>query len=223
MKRDIMKEQKEQKIMADIVNHKEGIPLEHYLVRYRELDPYAAAKRTRCRYSETEKAFYIDFLGRTYRITWPDFDISCADDRPDYSPLMETGQAKILMIRFLLEGIFVQGTGKFLAYREVPWGEVYYRQFNGRCMQRLAFSYGNKPDEFRQKMEKLGAHSIEAGEIGYEIDIFQGYSVRFLLWAGDEDFPPSSQILFSDNFAAAFHAEDLVVSAEVVISALKKI
>ena len=34
--------------------------------------------------------------------------------------------------------------------------------------------------------------------------------------------PPSSQILFSDNFPAAFHAEDLVVACDVIIGTMKK-
>mgnify|MGYP000594588565 CR=1 FL=1 len=30
-----------------------------------------------------------------------------------------------------------------------------------------------------------------------------------ILWEGDEEFPPSSQILFSDNFPVSFQAEDM--------------
>ena len=49
------------------------------------------------------------------------------------------------------------------------------------------------------------------------------YFVQFLLWEGDEEFAPSSQILFSDNFPAGFHAEDLVVVCDVLITILKNL
>jgi hypothetical protein len=67
----------------------------------------------------------------------------------------------------------------------------------------------------------MGAAKIQAGDAGYEIEVFPGFFVRFQLWAGDEEFPPSSQILFSDNFAAAFHAEDLVVVCDIIIGTMK--
>ena len=136
---------------------------------------------------------------------------------------MENGvPPKIMAIRFLTRGVYSEGTGKFLTYREVPHGEVYYRQFNGRCMMRLAFSYGNKLQEFKNKMEALGAVNCGHGDAGYEFEFINGHRVQFLLWAGDEEFPPSSQILFSDNFPLSFEAEDLAVVGDIAIGTLKK-
>ena len=34
-------------------------------------------------------------------------------------------------------------------------------------------------------------------------------------WEGDEEFPPSAQILYSDNFQFGFHAEDMVVAGDL--------
>ena len=83
--------------------------------------------------------------------------------------------------------------------------------------------YGFKLDQFARVCEAVGAQAVQAGDKGYEFEIFPGYKVQFLLWAADDEFPPSSQILFSDNFTAAFHAEDLVVVCDVIIGTLKKL
>lgn len=208
---------------AERNNNKELVPLEHYLGIYRTSNPDEISVRTGVPYDRERQVFRLVFLNRTYEISHPDFNICCLDDRYGFSPLIETNPAKILVIRFLLEGAKTEGTGKFLTYREVPWGEVYYRQFHGRCMMRLAFSYGNKLEQFADACEKVGAVKIKAGDMAYQFEVFPGYYVRFLLWAGDEEFPPSSQILFSDNFPAAFHGEDLVVVCDVAIGTLKKI
>lgn len=204
-------------------NNKELVPLEHYLGEFRKADPDEISARTGFAYDGERRVFKVTFLGRDYEISHPEFEITCLDEKYGYSPLLETNPAKILVVRFLLEGASSVSTGKFLTYREVPWGEVYYRQFNGRCMMRLAFSYGNKLDNFRKASETVGAEVVKAGDAGYQFEIFPGYFVQFLLWEGDEEFPPSSQILFSDNFPAAFHAEDLVVVCDVIIGALKKL
>ena len=47
-------------------------------------------------------------------------------------------------------------------------------------------------------------------------------SYRDLPW-GDEEFPPSAQILFSDNFALAFSPEDVAYVVDVILDYMKSI
>lgn len=58
-------------------------------------------------------------------------------------------------------------------------------------------------------MDTLGAAQVHMADKGYELEIFENLYLRFLFWEGDEEFPASSQILFSGNFPAAFDAYDL--------------
>lgn len=203
-------------------DNKERVPFEHYKEEYRKKDPLEISVRTGFPYSEEKKGFTVRFLGKDYFVGFPEFTVERLENDEAWCPLLEMTAAQILVIRFLTHGCRVNGTGKFLTYREVPWGEVYYRQFNGRCMMRLAYSYGSRIDAFRSALERLGAKEIKAGDAGYEIELFDGFFIRFQIWGGDEEFPPSSQILFGDNFPAAFHAEDLVVACDVIIGTMKK-
>ncbi len=213
----------------EIINHKELVPFEHYLDTYRNTDPLMMSERTGFPYHSDDAAdarkgwFDITYLHRPYEVTWPDFQVRCCDGLQEYSPLEETNQSKILVIRFLLEGAAVKGSGKYLTYREVPWGEVYYRQFSGRCLSRLAFTYGNRLSDYKLRMQRMGAYPVAQSDAGFEYEIFPDFKVQFLLWEGDDEFPPSAQILFSDNFTAAFHPEDLVVVSEIMIGALKRV
>lgn len=198
------------------------VPFEHYLEEYAKKDPKAISSRTGFPYSEEKGVFTLLFLGKEYEISYPEFQVRRTQEDDQWCPLLEMAKAKTLVIRFLTECCQASGTGKFLTYREVPWGELYYRQFNGRCMMRLAFSYGNRLEEFVRVMEKMNADKIKAGDEGYQIELFPGFYIRFQLWGGDEEFPPSSQILFSDNFPASFHAEDLVVACDVILGTMKQ-
>lgn len=202
-------------------DNKERVPFEHYKEEYVKKDPAEISARTGFLFSEEKQCFTVKFLGKDYEIGFPEFTVTRVQEDDDWCPLVEMAAAQILVIRYLIEGCQATGTGKFLTYREVPWGEVYYRQFNGRCMMRLAFSYGSRIDAFCNALEKMGAEKIKAGDAGYEIQVFEGFFIRFQIWGGDEEFPPSSQILFSDNFPAAFHAEDLVVACDVILGTMK--
>ena len=45
--------------------------------------------------------------------------------------------------------------------------------------------------------------------------------MQILVWEGDDEFPPNAQIIYSDNFADGFAAEDRVVAGDILISTIK--
>ena len=200
---------------------KERLPWEHYLSQYQESDPKEIAARLGISYDEEQKYFTLKFLGTVYQISWPDFQVSHEADDMGFYPLVTMTYARTLTIRFLLNGAEASGTGKFKTYREMPWGEVYLRQFDGRCIKRLAFSYGNRIKDFQAIMEHMHCVPVKHGDIAYQLEIFPDYLVQMILWEGDDEFPPSSQILFSDNFPISFQAEDMAVMGDVIIGSLK--
>jgi hypothetical protein len=131
----------------------------------------------------------------------------------------------ILILRYLCEGRYYGETGKRLSYNEVPWGQIYYRNFDGRCLKRLAYGFGNDIPRFRRIIETapgLKAEKLPQGDAGYRIEFLSGLFISLILYAADEEFPPSAQILFDDNFVFAFTAEDLAAVGEVVIDRLKR-
>ena len=206
-------------------DNKERIPFEHYLSEYQKLNPKEAAKRCGVEYDEERQQFHIRLMGYRYLVDFPEFAVHKGDeDEEGAFLLLDMVPAKIIVLRFLLSAQVVKSSGKYLTYREVPWGEVYFRQFEGRCLMRLKFGFGFKLDKFAEGMEKLpGVKKLSLGDVSYEFEFINGLHVRFILWAGDEEFPPSSQILFEDNFPYAYQAEDLAVVGDISITTLKKL
>lgn len=201
---------------------KERVPYEYYLERYQKEDPLAISDRTQIPYDEKAGVFTLRLMGCTYQISWPDYQIKAVPENVIcHYPLENAANARILVLRYFLEGTAAPAFGKFLTYREMPWGEVYFRQFQGRCIFRLAYGFGGKLDQFQSIMERLGGVRIEYGDCGYEFEFMNNLRLRFILWAGDDEFPPSAQILFADNFSAAFHGEDMAVVGDVSIGVLK--
>lgn len=205
-------------------DNKERIPLEHYLEEYQKIDPKEAALRCGLTYDEENQQFHIRLMGYRYLVDFPKFAVHKErEEEEGVFLLLDAVPAKIIVLRFLIFGQLVKSSGKYLTYREIPWGEVYFRQFEGRCLTRLKFSFGSKLPAFEAAMEKLHAKKINMGDAAYEFEFINGLHVRFILWAGDEEFPPSSQILFEDNFPYAYQAEDLAVVGDLSITTLKKL
>ncbi|MCQ2553923.1 MAG: DUF3786 domain-containing protein, partial [Clostridia bacterium] len=77
-----------------------------------------------------------------------------------------------------------------------------------------------KKELFVEAAKLLGGKTVNHSDAGLEFNFIGDYNIIFLLWGADEEFPPSAQIEFSDNFAAGFSAEDNVVVAELLITAI---
>jgi len=194
-------------------NNKEALPLEYYLAKYREGG--AEEMAARCALPFQEGRFTLRLLGDEFTVSHPDFTVQ--------GPREATNPERILFLRYLLDGRYAPPSGKFLTYREFPWGEVYLRQFTGRCIQRFAFTYGRKPEVLRAVMAHLPARPIQRGDVGYELTLLEGLDMQFILWLGDEEFPPNAQILFSDNFRWAFTAEDMANIGDIAMGRMKAI
>lgn len=201
---------------------KERIPYEHYLELYQKGDPEEISQRTGIPYDSDKQVFTLHLMGVTYQVKHPEYEVvHLPEERIGYYPLETAVNARILILRYLVEGQASLSAGKFITYREAPWGSVYLKQFDGRCIKRLAYGFGNKTEKFKNAMEKIGAVPLSHGDISYEFEFLDGYRLQMILWEGDDEFPPSSQILFSDNFPIAFQAEDMAVVGDISISTIK--
>ncbi len=199
-----------------VQNNKEEVPFAHYVEKFRGLDPYEAAGR--CGVPFENGAFTVKLLGTAYTIVWPDYAI-----RAESGGLaLENLPCQTFLLRFLLEGRQAAPARGFVTFREMPWGEMYIGPYTGRCLTRAAFTFGTRVEAFARACREMGASAIAHGDAGFEFVLLDGYQMQLMVYAGDEEFPPSSQILYSDNFAAGFAAEDRVVAGDILISAIKR-
>lgn len=200
-----------------VENHKEEVPFAHYEEKFRALDPRdVAARLSDVVWDGT--AFTVKLLGREFAISHPDYAIS-ARDGGQIPPL----PTQTFLLRYLLEGKAVASTGEWKTFREMPWGEMYIKPYTGRVLTRAAFTFGTRVAAFRAAAEKMGATPVPHGDAGYIFDLIGGYRMQILVWEGDDEFPPNAQVLYSDNFADGFAAEDRVVAGDILITTVKNV
>ncbi len=198
-------------------------PYHYYLSEYQNISPGDISSRLEIPFDENTRLFRVKFMERNYTVSHPDLEVHCLDEEDNQAVLCNDIHAKILLLRYFTEGDHMSATGSLLSYRDLPWGEVYYRQFYGRCIMRLARMFGNRLDIFQTIMEGLKGIPKEYGDMAYEFLFLEDLRLCFVLWAGDEEFPSSAQILFSDNFPAAYAAEDVAYIGDVVMDYMKKV
>ena len=198
-----------------IENHKEEVPFAHYEELFKKLDPAEVAVRLKD-VKWDGKEFYVNLLGRTFAISHPDYAIRGLDE--EKLPPLPT---QTFLLRYLLECKDVAWGGQWKTFREMPWGEMYIKPYTGRVLTRAAFTFGFRIPAFCAAAEKMGAEPVKHGDAGFEFQLVGGYKMQILVWEGDDEFPPNAQVLYSDNFADGFAAEDRVVAGDILIGTIK--
>ena len=198
-----------------VENHKEEVPFAHYEALFSNLNPQDAVNRLEdVGWDGSE--FRLKLLGRGFAISHPKYEMRALDGG-NLPPL----PTQTFLLRYLLESRKVRWSGSWKTFREMPWGEMYITPYTGRVLTRAAFTFGTRIDAFRSACEKMGAIPLPHGDAGYQFDFIGGYQMQLLVWEGDEEFPPSAQVLYSDNFADGFAPEDRVVAGDILISTIK--
>ena len=198
-----------------VENHKEEVPFSYYEDKFRELNPEEATARLQD-IKWDGKEFYVNLLGREFAISHPDYALR-AIDGGKLPPL----PVQTFLLRDLLESKTVAWCGNWKTFREMPWGEMYIKPYTGRVLTRAAFTFGTRVAAFKAACEKMGATPLKHGDAGYQFDFVGSYAMQIIVWEGDEEFPPSAQVIYTDNFAEGFAAEDRVVAGDILISTIK--
>ena len=199
----------------EIENHKEEVPFAFYEEKFHALRPdEVTARLSDVRWDGTE--FTVRLLGRDFAVAHPDYAIRALDGGT-VPPL----PAQTFLLRYLLESRDVRWGGEWKTFREMPWGEMYIKPYTGRVLTRAAFTFGTRVAAFRAAAKKTGGLPLPNGDAGFQFDLIGGYRMRILVWEGDDEFPPNAQVLYSDNFAEGFAAEDRVVAGDILISTIK--
>ncbi|MDE7219479.1 MAG: DUF3786 domain-containing protein, partial [Oscillospiraceae bacterium] len=79
----------------DVVNNKEGKPLEFYLEKFKEMDPAEMAARCGLPYDGEARTITMNLLGEHFSVSHPDYTI--------VGPTPLTNAERILFLRYLLD------------------------------------------------------------------------------------------------------------------------
>ncbi len=207
----------------------------NYVVAYRRAcemlaelsDPEGIAQRAACRFDRAASAFELPFLGRLYRVSYPDGEVTPLEPLPGASgaPPAPSGQAlltaSILIVHYLAKATGVPLSGEWIAFRELPGGQIYVSPFTNRTIRPMVGIFGREPGSLVRALESLGGRREEFGHASASVRVFERLPICFVIWQGDDEVPPSGQILFDRSAPHYLDTEDLVVAAAEALYAAR--
>jgi hypothetical protein len=151
----------------------------------------------------------IDYLNRRYRIRLPDIDISLADSDEEV-PIKD----KILLLHYITQAKGTPIANKSIAYKELPEGVSYFRTFHKRAIKPIVDHFSRQPEKLIAVAKELGGVKADYGDAAVTINAFKRVPITFVLWKGDEEFPPDGSILFDATVSDYLTIEDINVLSE---------
>ena len=162
-----------------------------------------------------EETIEIDFLNRPYLVRLPAFEVVFAEEE---APIRE----RILLLHYLQTASGAKLSGEWIAFSQVPGGELYLGNFRARSVDRLVRAFGGREEKLAEGAEAAGGEAAEYGDVSLQLRALPQVPVMLVLWRGDEEFPPSGNILFDATVTEYLPTEDMVVLAEMAVGQLLK-
>lgn len=154
----------------------------------------------------------LPFIERLVRIDFPEGKFSDLNSE-DEIPVQE----KVLILHYLNKATGSRPNEDWIAYREVPDGSFYFAAFTGRAINPFKGTFGENAEILRELAPILEGKLIPEGDVGFIFTPFPHVPIKYLLWKGDDEFPPEANILFDRTVQEYLSAEDIAWLAGMIV------
>ena len=164
----------------------------------------------------------LSLMNEVYQIRYPQGEVICRDD-PRPVNLMK----KAILLRYLNNA---KGTGsekvsteeKLIGFNQLPAGSFYNPAFSQKVVKPFIDFFGEEPEKLKWAAERLEGVDIPFGDVGVRVPFLPKVSISFVLWKGNDEFPPNGKILFNSNIISYLSTEGIVIASEMLFDELKK-
>lgn len=177
------------------------------------LKPGYIASSALCEYDYPKMCFYIKSFNHSFQISHPEGEISFFDS--EKKPPMGWG---LILLNYLSGAKDIPAVGRWVSYRELPQGNVFYPSIKANVLDALS-KYYNVCDKnlLTDRLIQLG-FGLKNGPADTAAEGFftPRIPVQIQFWEGEGYIPPSCQILFDLSISCHMHIEDIAALCGVV-------
>jgi len=113
-------------------------------------------------------------------------------------------------------------TGKLIPYTKIFGGTEYLPLFRTRVLNRLENIFKHQPELLLRLTEIFTAIKMDLGDYSIKLYTLPRIPIVIVLWKGDEEVPPGSNILFDSSITTYLNnAETVVHLCELAINRMR--
>ncbi|MGD0230423.1 MAG: DUF3786 domain-containing protein [Syntrophorhabdales bacterium] len=130
--------------------------------------------------------------------------------------------ARIIILHYIIHASGSPVGTELVPYEDIPGCRPYLPVFERRVTRPLIGAFGYARDAFVAAGKTLGGREEEYGSGSFTLRAFPRLPVTFILWEGEEDFPPSIKVLFDRSIHTYLPLEDIVVISKMAATRILK-
>ena len=159
--------------------------------------------------SEKGEAILLSLFSEPYHMVFPQMEF-----------LGSASSVVSLAVRTLLLHYLLQADGsplaeRWVAYQDIPGGLLYAGVFGKRVTEPLAKAFGRSHRSFMEAGLQLGGKPVHVGDASFILRALPRVPLQFVLWEGDDEFPPKVHLLFDASVDHYLSLEDIVVLGQM--------
>jgi hypothetical protein len=164
------------------------------------------------------RVYTLPLLGKVLRVEPETRSVRTAD-----LPAQSVGfQRALAAVAYLAGALEVPPRGDWVAFRELPGGDGFFRGPHSVATARLEEAYGGDPRALVGAAEPLGWTKVEGADAAVEMSALPKIPLRVLLWGRTEEFGASAALLTDGRAHLHLALDVLWALSNVAISELVK-
>jgi len=179
------------------------------------LDPAEVATKAEVELSKDRTSIKVPFIGQNFFVSHPDGKVKTVEGEEASIYLA------IIILHYLVTAEGKPLTGRWIAYRHLPGGDVYIEPFQKRAVTPFLKTFGDRPEDFQKAAKALGGHRLETSGISMLIPVLPRVPICFTIWPGDEEMPTAANILFDEAAPSYLPTEDYAHIPAIVNGKMK--
>ena len=156
----------------------------------------------------------LSLFNARYVIDFPDLLITSTDKK------VVSLVTKIVLLHYLIKADGRPLSHQLIPYKEIPGGMLYAGVFARRAVEPLIPVFGQSQERFLEAGFRMGGRKAEYGDVSFVLMALPRIPMTYIFWKGDEEFPPTIQLLFDKSVEGYLSLEDIVVVGEMATSRL---
>jgi len=170
-----------------------------YWEKLSKLHPTDVCNRTEAIYNPTKEGFVLPVYNLRYlilpktrkilRVEW--------NDQPVEEELHHFFYLTVLV--YLTEAKDIKLSHTWVSEKDLKGGTTFFRGPHSLQAEDLEDLYGKNPEAFLNAGRKLGGSEILYGDKAFALEVLPKVPVAYILWKGDQEFPPRIGVLFDST------------------------
>jgi hypothetical protein len=105
----------------------------------------------------------------------------------------------LMVLVYLTNAKDIKPTHTWVNEKGLKGGFTFFQGPHRLQVEELINLFGKDPEAFLKAGKKLGGSEILYGDKGFALEVFPKVPLAYLLWKGDDEFPPRIRVLFDST------------------------